>query len=504
MNVAPPRLLGTLAVAVLLGAAGSAFAHLDPPEPAAYAGGTHVLRRILYNQECQPVTNFAELKGHEKDCLVIVLGDLGPVTQLPGGLRDFLRNGGAVLLASDYRTPRPAEDAIFGVTGARISHDYAFLRADPEDCPCHRSRPERPFAVPAPDAQPDLFRTENGVATNIPACLDKRNHKPGLRVLAYLPPGCVWGDATRADAGELLDQPGIVPLAVGGDVGPGRVLFVADHSIFVNGMMAPTDDSNVEFADAAVRWLAERGDGRRTRVLFVEDGVINPDFNVPLAPKPKPPIDLDHLLDYLKDHPDQALDLLMSLPEDRVMAVGDEALAGVEKDGVLDREAERRLWPYGRTPELARGLVLAAGVAALLFGLVLLVRRRYRPEPGLPTLPRVVGQQTPRGTPLEERQRALLRADNLWEAARGVARAAFAAALPEPQPGAGRRPPRVVVVGGGWWHRWRTRRRVAALWRLAYGPRPRRLRLSGWRPLLRDADGLRAGLADGTIRLEAV
>jgi hypothetical protein len=140
----------------------------------------------------------------------------------------------------------------------------------------------------------------------------------------------------------------------------------------------------------------------------------------------------------------------------------------------------------------------------LLVGGVMLVRRRYFIETGRPTLSRAAAQHTPALSPLEERQRAMLKADNLYEAARNVARSAFTdAGLPEPPPGAKRRRPRVLVLVGGWWSRWRTHRRVLALWRLAYGKRPSRLRLAGWKNLLREAEDLRAAVAAGTIRLEA-
>jgi hypothetical protein len=98
----------------------------------------------------------------------------------------------------------------------------------------------------------------------------------------------------------------------------------------------------------------------------------------------------------------------------------------------------------------------------------------------------------------------MIKADNLYEAARSVARGVFVdAGLPDPPPGAKRRRPRILAAGG-WWGSWRLRRRVVALWRLAYGKRPARVRLSGWKALLQEAEELRTALANGTIRLEAV
>jgi hypothetical protein len=500
MTFAPRRLLALLAV--LLGAAAAPAAVLDPPgEPPpnaqAFAAGTHVFRRVLYNQGLKydrglkPVSGFAELHGLDaRDCVVILLGDLTRLNQLPGGLTGFLNKGGAVLLASDQKVPdRDAAQAILDVTGVSLP-GYLLVKAPQETC--HRRRPDRPFVAPADRARPDLFRktAENnwqwGVATNVPSFLEGVQLPSGMRVIGTLPADCHW-EKPGGERGHIDDP---LPFAVAGDVGKGRLLFLADHSVFVNGMMAPRDDNNVEFAAAAVDWLSDGG--RRSRVLFVEDGTVNDTFNVQLsapAAIQEPPIDPEDLLD---------------LPEEDLVGMADATLARLEADDELNGTLWDWLRRHGHGPTwLVRLAVLAVSAGLLCVGGVMLVRRRHRVEAGLPTLARAAGQQTPEGPPLEERRRAMVKADNLYEAARGVARSAFAAAgLPEPPPGERRPRPR-VVVRGGWWRRWRVRRRVEELWRLAYGKRPPRLRLSGWNRLLRDAEELRAGLADGTIRLEA-
>src|SRR5262249_5902621 len=104
-----------------------------------------------------------------------------------------------------------------------------------------------------------------------------RELRDEMRPLGHLPARCVWDPARprqhiRHGTAEVV--------AVAGDVGKGRILFLADHSVFVNGMMAPRDDNNVEFTQDALAWLA---DGQRTRVLFVEDGKVRTDFKVQLA-----------------------------------------------------------------------------------------------------------------------------------------------------------------------------------------------------------------------------
>ena len=137
-----------------------------------------------------------------------------------------------------------------------------------------------PFLQPVRDANPDLFRNlANGesplsiVASNAPSYLerDSQLQTPFLTGLASLPSNCLQ-EGTQSPSN-------ISPLfAVGGDVGAGRVLVLADHSIFINEMMLPNDNGNVEFTYNCLEWL--RGDAKngRNQVLFVVDGQIKSNF----------------------------------------------------------------------------------------------------------------------------------------------------------------------------------------------------------------------------------
>ena len=58
-----------------------------------------------------------------------------------------------------------------------------------------------------------------------------------------------------------------------------------------------------------------------------------------------------------------------------------------------------------------------------------------------------------------------------------------------------------MVVEGSWWHRWRTRRHVLRLWRLAYEATPRRISAARLRKLIVQLEELKAALADGSVRL---
>ena len=122
-----------------------------------------------------------------------------------------------------------------------------------------------PYVQPALGAEPALFGGAGlipganlMVATNLPSYLRQTQDglPPGIEVLARLPPGC-GPEADRNLADKLW---GLLPrtFAVGGDVGRGRVLVLADHSIFINEMLLPPDNDNFEFTDNCLEWL--RGD----------------------------------------------------------------------------------------------------------------------------------------------------------------------------------------------------------------------------------------------------
>jgi hypothetical protein len=117
----------------------------------------------------------------------------------------------------------------------------------------------------------------------------------------------------------------------------------------------------------------------------------------------------------------------------------------------------------------------------------------------VPLLAEAAGCTTP-GSLLELRQQQLLKSDNLWANARQVARASFlAAGLSAPVDPF--RPP-VVRVAGGLWQRWQRQRQVLRLWRLAFDPRPCRVRSNQWESLLVELEQLRADLANGSVQVE--
>ena len=109
----------------------------------------------------------------------------------------------------------------------------------------------------------------------------------------------------------------------------------------------------------------------------------------------------------------------------------------------------------------------------------------------------MAAQHEPRASLIEQRRRAVLRAGNVWETAHRLARQCFeAAGIPMTVASAPR-----IVVRGSWWHRWRVRRRVERLWELARGTAPARIPPHALKRWLRELDGLKSALANGTIEL---
>jgi hypothetical protein len=142
--------------------------------------------------------------------------------------------------------------------------------------------------------------------------------------------------------------------------------------------------------------------------------------------------------------------------------------------------------------------VIAVSVVLGLYGFVRLGAFRHRPDATGPSLAVLLGQQAPAGAVIEQRQDALLRDGNLWEAARELARHLFASAGASPDAGP---PPPALAVRGPWWRRWRMRRRWRWLWRLARSARPVRVSPRGFARLAAQVEALRAGLADGTVQV---
>jgi hypothetical protein len=494
---------------LLLIAVPAAPAQPKPPF-VAFREGTEVFRRILFERGFHPLESFNELDEHT---ILIVFGD---GRQLTGGVRSFVDRGGALFLATDKALPRAGEDALTETAGVRVTGRSVICK-DADSC--YHGLDYCPFLLPIRGENPDLFRnlTPQGasvstVASNAPSYLERAARstgKPFLLGLASLPDNCsLEGVPNQFQSPPLF--------AVGGNKGKGRVLVLADHSIFINEMMLPPDNGNVEFTYNCLEWL--RGDAKegRTKVLFVEDGKVNPRFNVPLKEMPDELV--KRLLEYLRQHPDEAAKLALNIvahyPRETAKLALDAADAADKTAQKIAPEAERSLQEFderdgfndglvqmfadkdGSADGLLRSLAVWLAVLVVLYGCYKIGwKARHRTDLQGPLLSVALYRLDPADTVVEQRRRDLIRGDNLWEPARDLARQCLAASgLP-----AAAVPPRVVVQGG-WLRQWTMTGRVRRLWRLAYGP-PTRISLSQWQRLLREAQQVMTALASGAVAL---
>ncbi|HWG44969.1 MAG TPA: hypothetical protein VN688_19525 [Gemmataceae bacterium] len=499
-----------------------------------YGQRTDAFRRLLYELKFQPLKTFAELQLNPSESVLIVLGDPSCLSRgyFPEGLMPFVQQGGAVLIATDKKTEGEVGKNLVSLAGVNVTGETLMcLRPNPADL--YGTSPYCPFVQPVPDStgsagstnvlgalativgaggQPVLFRNPRPdqpdlrVATNAPSRLQQRGWwlPGGIQRLAYLP---LCEDETKAlHRPPVLrirpdNQPEASPrplFAVGGTMGEGRVLVLADHSVFINRMILPRDTGNLEFAANCLHWLRggastpiemlraanspqaiQQITGQRDKVLFWDDGQIRTDFRVPMREIPINP----------------------SLgSEPAIVAAVNQTVMKMEDQNALNRNLldglDNRDWSLQR---LGRYAVYALTLALLLFlGYVVVWRGRYRLDASSPLLEYVAAQHEPRLSLLEQRRRAMLRTGNVWETAHQLARQCFESAG---IPLTGTSAPR-IALRGGWWQTWRIRRRIARLWSLAQGDTPMRISPIALKRWLREMEELKTALVNAEIRMQ--
>lgn len=431
------------------------FAQEERPTPRrAFLEGTHAFRRLLGDYGLKPLKSLQELKENRERSLLIVLGDLEVLDDLDEKkemtLSTFFWSGGAALIASDKRLK---SDAVAAELRVRIGGRYVAVGQSAtyrelHDCPLlYRN----PFNSGADSLTTRLFSRLETVALNNPSYLEQG---PPQRVL---PP-------FAAPESTALRVVGIIPgtqlpggtaaIAVGGTIQKqGRVLIIADHSLFINEMMMQRDNDNVYFALNAIDWLTENG--KRDRVLFIENGQIKESFEVPLEEPQLPPL--------------PSLDYLVPLMNKAMLGMQDENLFADLFNQILPANRLLRILAVGATLFLVIYLMLQLGSA------------RKRVDTREPVLAQVLAQQPQPGLALEQRNLSMLADGNLYDAARQLARQEVVRVFGRPLPPidqelpAGIMTPPSLVVQGPWWQRWRWQRRWRTLWTLALGATPIRM-----------------------------
>jgi hypothetical protein len=419
---------------------------------------TEIFRSALDQKGIKPIASSGDIRTDPRNSIIILLGEKSISNYTGWELRQAVEQGASLLIASDRSSARTSLGQLFGV-----EIEGAAVDADPEDC--FRQKEFFPFVRPKhwlqvePGSPRALFQSldpsgTNALATNDPSFLRIRpNFFPRPEVLAGYP-----FSAKIPGRGNL--DPDQDFFAAGGPLGEGRYLVLADHSVFINSMIwRPELNANLFFARDCIDWL--QGPEKKTRCLFIEDGVIQTQFELKVPEKPIP---------WLKKL------LLAKLIIERA---GNQVVGEFQQKDVFNRFLNENVGH--RT--ILRFVLLVVTVLAAFFGLFLMLRNRTRPDPARTLVTPELAAMIPRGNVLRQRFEAQLDTDNVYEAARQMVRD-FLAGL-DAEPDANGLPPRLAVEDG-YLDEAGLRRRIMRLWRIGYDSVPLKLPPGDWKELTKD------------------
>jgi hypothetical protein len=429
---------------------------------------THGFRRLLYERQLQPLSNFDELAKKPAKTILIVLGDTRILDDNQQAIEGLVENGLALFVATDHDVPsiRKNKSTWARYFGIR-SFSQPVLGDSPEDC--YQRNEQCPFIDPMDGANPNLFaHLTLPVAANRAGNLTYGVGNDGRQL------SCVT--VFRGQTSYKGDSQQNRRFGVAGKWGDGRVLFLADHSIFINNMLLQEDLDNLGFALNCLDWLRGGRGERRDRVLFYDDGNPETQFDVPIViPPPRLPDDLTKL--------------------------ANDVLAGLENEN-KHNELLLDLFQSEASDPFRRFLAFLLSVLTLMLGVYLirrLWRSRVRLDAGAPLLTPTLARYPPASAGLSQRHKALLADGNLWEPARALARDFFETALGTHEPPA-QIPP--YQASENWLTRRFLDKLLHHLWRLAYGKSPERIVPSSFAHLAAQLDELKAALADGSLRFQ--
>jgi hypothetical protein len=279
--------------------------------------------------------------------VLIVFGELDGVDQLaklrPGGLARFVSEGGALLIASDrpdhgrlhefkltisgkmpllpmeilhvpefqpiYIDPRAELSGIKRVTPDEwkrqhkgpikvefeVKVDRLIFPSETLDVPQEFLARRHAEAYQGFDdcikihynkglTHPIFAGCKKGIATNRPSFIltDPGCTAPVLCSFPPFPGHADFEGMLRGTAPEPAFAVGSSPTA--GTTS--RLLLLAGHGQFMNGMLGQSDNDNLQFTQNILRWLTDNK--QRKQCLFIEENQVMPDFAVPLGELPLP------------------------------------------------------------------------------------------------------------------------------------------------------------------------------------------------------------------------
>lgn len=478
-----------------------------------YRRDSHVMRYIVNDalskddQEPQILTHPNELWWRPDRTLVVVLGRVDhernergeilrfishPFHSLAPGLQEVVRAGGSVLIATDQQLHQATLARLTGyiVEGGRVVAGENTPRKDLYE------EKHRGLLVVSPDKKSPQYPLMKNlrVVTNESSFLTqirfRRNNWVRSNVLARLPEGCERipprGEfALRAK----FQRPPVFAVTAEHNSG-GRVLLVADHSVFINEMMyLRLDVENAVFADRAVNWLCGEGRRRRNRVLFVVDGRIETKLAVPL---------------YVQELSVDAVQVAMTRFANRNIALLQEEWFSKDFGNTLNEEVN---FAVGTSVSNALGgrrarstffstILLGATLFILLYGFHRLRGASWNPDLNVPLLAKALRDNKPHPETMLQRQQAILNEGDLSVYARQLARECLASVIP-----ISAKPTSKPVVEAEGSQQRRFRRLARRIWDLAFGENLPSISRRRFRRVLGEISMLEEALRSGQVRL---
>ena len=320
-------------------------------------------------------TQIATALANPTDTVVVVVGDLTTANLIfERQLDPFVDAGGALLVASDSlsNTRVPGQPVnVAPIRGCRIKRWNGLSAREVErhgfegydDCAVV-TRFDR-------EGYSDLFNGVDSIVANRPGRVLIQGQGRNTRPAAWLPPGRRYPLVAISRSRLSRD---------------GRMIIVADHSLFVNEMLIHAD--NARFASNVAEWLCRTTGEKRSTLVLVHDGKVHANWGLGETP---PAIPLETLLKAVQSGG------LSNLPlGDSLLPVVNDAIEQAQAQNVFNEVAlqgSRQVFGYQPNRWL---IPLTAIFAVLALGWFL--RARFRPRLWMsyrdwrqPTEPRVVG-----------------------------------------------------------------------------------------------------------------
>ena len=254
------------------------------------AAGTEGFRLMLNKLGIDPLDQVDAVKAAPAKTIIILLGGESVRKYLTDDIQHAVQHGAALLIATDRSTSRSSLRRLFGV---EVTGDTVIV--DPKDG--YEGRPFWPFVRPkgtpltqVPKNSPLEFFNKlepvgpDGLATCNSSVI-KRNWLDGPN--AQMTP--LEGIAGYPLSAETSRHGNLDPakdfFAVGGNWSDGQVIVLGDHSLFCNELFlavppAAEKNANAVFSSELINWMQTTGKEPRTQCLFVEEGKIQPVFDI--------------------------------------------------------------------------------------------------------------------------------------------------------------------------------------------------------------------------------